>query len=125
MLDEDIPTVVPYIAELVDGKHISAYALCTILDFVAHTIIVVLPQGAKIDVLLYNGDLDLSCNPQSTELALESMEWSGKEEWMDPEKTPWQQWMIGKKKTYPIYVLHSRLHSSLYKSIPLSSVSKR
>ena len=99
MLDEDIPTVVPYIAELVDGKHISAYALCTILDFVAHTIIVVLPQGAKIDVLLYNGDLDLSCNPQSTELALESMEWSGKEEWMDPEKTPWQQWMIGKKKS--------------------------
>lgn len=59
----------------------------------------VLLQGAKIDVLLYNGDLDLSCNPQSTELALESMEWSGKKEWMDPEKTPWQQWMIGKKKT--------------------------
>jgi len=82
MLDEDIPTVVPYIAELVDG--------------------------AKIDVLLYNGDLDLSCNPQSTELALESMEWSGKKEWMDPEKTPWQQWMIGDQA-----VGHSKKYNNL------------
>ena len=68
LLDEDIPSVVPYIAELVDG--------------------------AKIDVLLYNGDLDLACSPQSTEMALESMDWSGKDEWMDPETTPWQQWVV-------------------------------
>ena len=27
-------------------------------------------------------------------MALESMEWSGKEEWMDPEKTKWMQWMV-------------------------------
>eukprot|EP00804_Cyclotella_cryptica_P027686 CCRYP_010298-RB/>CCRYP_010298-RB protein AED:0.04 eAED:0.04 QI:231/0.75/0.8/1/0.75/0.8/5/491/633 len=68
LLDSDIPSVVPYIAELVDD--------------------------ARIDVLLYNGDLDLACSAQSTEMALESMEWSGKEEWMDPAITPWQQWNI-------------------------------
>ena len=69
LLDEDFPSVVPYIAELVDD--------------------------AKIDVLLYNGDLDLACSPQSTEMSLESMEWSGKESWMNPTITPWQQWMVG------------------------------
>lgn len=68
LLDEDIPSVVPYIAELVDD--------------------------AKIDVLLYNGDLDLACSPQSTEMALESMSWSGKDSWMDPKQTPWQQWIV-------------------------------
>jgi len=68
ILDEDIPSVLPYIAELVDS--------------------------AKINVLIYNGDLDLACSPQSTEMALESMEWSGKEKWMSPTTTPWQQWMV-------------------------------
>lgn len=68
ILDDDITSVVPFIAELVDD--------------------------AKIDVLLYNGDLDLACSPQSTEMALESMTWSGKEEWMDPDTTPWKQWMV-------------------------------
>lgn len=68
LLDGDIPSVVPYIAELVDD--------------------------ARIDVLLYNGDLDLACSAQSTEMALESMEWSGKVGWMDPAITPWQQWSV-------------------------------
>ena len=69
MLDNDRPlSVVPYIAELLDD--------------------------AKIDILLYNGDLDLVCSSQSTELALESMEWSGREEWMDPDTTKWHQWTV-------------------------------
>mmetsp|Transcript_8724 Transcript_8724/g.15312 ORF Transcript_8724/g.15312 Transcript_8724/m.15312 type:complete len:604 (+) Transcript_8724:262-2073(+) len=69
MLDNDRPlSVVPYIAELLDD--------------------------AKIDILLYNGDLDLACSSQSTELALETMEWSGREEWMDPDTTKWHQWTV-------------------------------
>jgi len=69
LLDNDRPlTVVPYIAELLDD--------------------------AKLDILLYNGDLDLACSSQSTELALESMEWSGKENWMDPDAAKWYQWTV-------------------------------
>ncbi|KAL7541891.1 hypothetical protein ACHAXR_011336 [Thalassiosira sp. AJA248-18] len=69
LLENDRPlSVVPYIAELLDD--------------------------AKLDVLLYNGDLDLACNSQGTELALESMDWSGKEEWLDPETTKWKQWTV-------------------------------
>ena len=67
LLEQDKPlSVVPYIAELLDD--------------------------AKIDVLLYNGDLDLACSSQSTEMALESMVWSGKEDWMDPDTTQWMEW---------------------------------
>jgi len=66
-LDNDKPlTVVPYIAELLDD--------------------------AEIDILLYNGDLDLACNAQSTQLSLEAMEWSGKEMWNDPTTTKWHEW---------------------------------
>ncbi len=69
ILDKDRPfTVVPYIAALLDD--------------------------AKINILLYNGDLDLACNSQSTELAIESMEWSGMNDWMDPKSTKWKQWIV-------------------------------
>ena len=69
LLEHDMPlSVVPYIAELLDD--------------------------ANIDILMYNGDLDLACNAQSTELSLESMDWSGAEEWKDPDTTKWQQWNV-------------------------------
>jgi carboxypeptidase C (cathepsin A) len=69
LLQDDQPlSVVPYIAELLDD--------------------------AKIDVLLYNGDLDLACSSQSTEMALESMEWSGREGWMNPDVTQWKEWIV-------------------------------
>mmetsp|Transcript_10256 Transcript_10256/g.22808 ORF Transcript_10256/g.22808 Transcript_10256/m.22808 type:complete len:613 (-) Transcript_10256:224-2062(-) len=69
MLDNDRPlSVVPYISELLDDAH--------------------------LDILMYNGDLDLACNAQSTEMALESMKWSGAEGWMDPDTTKWQQWTV-------------------------------
>jgi hypothetical protein len=51
-------------------------------------------DDANIDILLYNGDLDLACSSQSTELAIESMHWSGATAWMDPNTTKWKQWMI-------------------------------
>ncbi|KAL7551699.1 hypothetical protein ACHAWF_014881 [Thalassiosira exigua] len=69
LLDNDAPSsVVPYIAELLDD--------------------------AKLDILMYNGDLDLACSSQSTELALESMEWTGKQGWMDSDATKWKQWTV-------------------------------
>jgi hypothetical protein len=68
VLENDRPlSVVPYLAELID---------------------------AKIDVLIYSGDLDLAVTSQGTELSLESMEWSGAEVWMDPNATKWQQWIV-------------------------------
>lgn len=67
LLDQDRRSVLPWIAELLDD--------------------------AKIDVLVYNGDLDLACNSQGTELALEAMDWSGKEQWRDPLKTKWYNWI--------------------------------
>ena len=69
LLDKDRPySVVPYIAALLDD--------------------------ANVDILLYNGDLDLACSSQSTELAIESMHWSGATAWMDPNTTKWKQWMV-------------------------------
>ena len=68
MLDHDQPlSMVPYIVELLDDAH--------------------------IDVLMYNGDLDLACGSQGTELCLESMDWSNKEEW-NSEQTKWKQWKV-------------------------------
>lgn len=67
-LDNDKPlSVVPYIAELLDD--------------------------AKIDMLFYNGDLDMICNAQGTELALESMDWSGKDDWVN-QNSKWKQWTV-------------------------------
>jgi hypothetical protein len=69
VLDNDLPlSVVPYIAELLDD--------------------------AKLSILLYNGDLDLACSPQSTELALDSMEWSGAEGWKDHNRAKWKKWTV-------------------------------
>mmetsp|Transcript_25563 Transcript_25563/g.54284 ORF Transcript_25563/g.54284 Transcript_25563/m.54284 type:complete len:611 (-) Transcript_25563:74-1906(-) len=69
LLENDQPlSVVPYVAELLDD--------------------------AKIDVLFYNGDLDLACPIQSTEMSLETMEWSGKSEWMNQEVTQWMEWRV-------------------------------
>jgi hypothetical protein len=69
VLDNDRPlSVVPYIAELLDD--------------------------AKLSVLLYNGDLDLACSPQSTELALDSMEWSGAVGWKDQDRAKWKKWTV-------------------------------
>lgn len=69
VLDNDRPlSVVPYIAELLDD--------------------------AKLDILFYNGDLDLACSSQSTELALDSMEWSGAEGWKDQNRAKWNRWTV-------------------------------
>ncbi len=68
-LDNDQPlSVVPYIAELLDD--------------------------ARIDILLYNGDLDMACNAQSTQLSLETMDWSGNEGWNDATSTKWHEWDV-------------------------------
>ena len=54
VLENDRPlSVVTFIAELLDDAH--------------------------LDILMYNGDLDLAVTSQGTELSLESMEWSGAE----------------------------------------------
>jgi hypothetical protein len=63
--DQPISTV-PYIAELLDD--------------------------AKIRVLIYNGDRDLSTNAQGSEMALNSMDWSGVEQWT---KAPRGLWVVG------------------------------
>ena len=69
VLENDRPlSVVPFIAELLDDAH--------------------------LDILMYNGDLDLAVTAQGTELSLESMEWSGEEGWMDPNATKWHQWIV-------------------------------
>ena len=69
VLENDRPlSVVPFIAELLDDAH--------------------------LDILMYNGDLDLAVTAQGTELSLESMEWSGAEGWMDPNATKWHQWIV-------------------------------
>lgn len=72
LLDDDRPvSVLPYIAQLLDDT--------------------------KIDILLYNGDLDLACSSQSTELAIEAIRWSGSNNWMDPDITIWKQWLVDGK----------------------------
>ena len=69
VLENDRPlSVVPFIAELLDDAH--------------------------LDILMYNGDLDLAVTAQGTELSLASMEWSGAEGWMDPNATKWHQWIV-------------------------------
>jgi len=62
-MDNDRPiSVVPYIAELVDNG---------------------------IPVLVYNGDRDMTTNMVGTELCLNGMEWSGKDEWLDAPRGLW------------------------------------
>lgn len=68
LLANDRTSVVPYIAELLDE--------------------------AKVRILFYNGDLDLSCSSQSTEMVLDSMKWSGNEAWLNPDTTQWKEWIV-------------------------------
>lgn len=66
-LQQDRPiSMMPYIAELLDD--------------------------AKIQVLIYNGDRDLSTCAQGSEMLLNSMEWSGASEW---NKAPRSLWVVG------------------------------
>jgi len=62
-MDKDRPlSVVPYIADLVDDG---------------------------IPVVVYNGDRDMTTNMVGTELALNDMEWKGKDKWMDAKRGLW------------------------------------
>lgn len=64
MLDQDRPvSVIPYIAELLDD--------------------------AKIRVLIYNGDRDMSCCSQGSEMLLNDMNWTGSGEWKTAERGVW------------------------------------
>jgi carboxypeptidase C (cathepsin A) len=64
MLDQDRPvSVVPYLAELLDD--------------------------AKIRVLIYNGDRDMSCCSQGSELLLNQMKWSGHVDWKSAKRGVW------------------------------------
>jgi len=47
-------------------------------------------DDAKLDILMYNGDFDLVCNAQGTEMSLESMAWSGqKDGWTQLLRSGW------------------------------------
>jgi hypothetical protein len=49
-------------------------------------------DDARIQVLIYNGDRDLSTCAQGSEMLLNSMEWSGANEWT---KAPRSLWVVG------------------------------
>jgi hypothetical protein len=62
-MDNDRPlSVVPYIADLLDGG---------------------------IPVLVYNGDRDMTTNMVGTELALNDMDWTGKDSWLEAKRGLW------------------------------------
>jgi hypothetical protein len=68
LLNNDRPiSVVPYMAELADA-------------------------GYKL--LVYNGDRDLSCNVQGTEVLLDSMEWNGADAWADSTQSRRSLWLV-------------------------------
>lgn len=63
MLEQDKPvSTLPYIAEMLD---------------------------ADIPVLVYNGDRDLSCCAQGSEMLLDSMDWKGKKGWPSAKRGLW------------------------------------
>ena len=69
LLDQDQPeSVMPYIAEMLDD--------------------------AKIDVLIYNGDRDMSTCSQGNEVLLDNMDWSGATDWKNPHKTRRGLWVV-------------------------------
>lgn len=69
LLDDDRPvSVVPYIAELLDE--------------------------AGIQVLVYNGDRDLSTCAQGSETLLDGMKWSGSADWANPNVYRRGLWMV-------------------------------
>lgn len=72
MLEDDKPvSVVPYISELLDD--------------------------AGINVLVYNGDRDMSCCVQGSETLLNEMVWSGQSSWLDPYVTQRGLWLVDGK----------------------------
>lgn len=69
LLDNDKPvSVMPYVADLLDD--------------------------AKIQVLFYNADRDMSTCAQGTEMLLDDMSWSGDKDWKDPYKTRRALWLV-------------------------------
>lgn len=68
LLKDDKPSMSPYIAELLDE--------------------------AKIQVLIYNGDRDLSTCAQGSERILNEMDWSGHSGWLDPKSYRRSLWMV-------------------------------
>lgn len=69
LLDDDRPiSTAPYIAELLDD--------------------------AGIDVLVYNGDRDMSTCSQGSELVLNEMNWSGQKDWLDPDFYDRGLWLV-------------------------------
>jgi carboxypeptidase C (cathepsin A) len=69
LLKDDQPiSMVPYIAELLDE--------------------------AEIQVLIYNGDRDLSTCAQGSERMLNGMEWSGHDDWLDLNSYKRALWMV-------------------------------
>lgn len=72
MLEDDKPvSVVPFVSELLDD--------------------------AGIDVLVYNGDRDMSCCVQGSEKLLNEMVWSGQSSWLDPYVTQRGLWLVDGK----------------------------
>jgi hypothetical protein len=49
---------------------------------------------AGYKVLVYNGDRDLSCCVQGTEVLLDTMEWGGAEAWADTTESRRSLWMV-------------------------------
>jgi hypothetical protein len=69
LLKDDKPiSMAPYIADLLDK--------------------------AKIQVLIYNGDRDMSTCAQGSEQILNGMDWSGHSDWLDPEAYRRALWMV-------------------------------
>lgn len=50
-----------------------------------------------IDVLVYNGDDDMSTCSQGSELFLNGMEWSGQSDWLDPSAYSRGLWKVNGK----------------------------
>ena len=69
LLKDDRPiSMAPYLAELLDE--------------------------AKIQVLIYNGDRDMSTCAQGSERMLNGMDWSGHDDWLDPRAYRRALWMV-------------------------------
>lgn len=69
LLDDDRPiSTIPYVAELLDD--------------------------AGIDVVVYNGDRDMSTCAQGSEVALNEMYWSGRADWLDQDLYDRGLWLV-------------------------------
>ena len=91
MLDHDQPeSVMPYIAEMLDQ--------------------------AKIQVLIYNGDRDMSTCSQGNEVLLDEMDWSGAADWKDPHVTRRGLWVVQDKPAGYSKTLHNLNFVVVYNS---------